>query len=110
VSNQLTQFCRAFGASAGAKGHAATRVAVWNPARVLDRIAGELDAELEDLAAARAAGKRREARDVAVVVGILVDKAQALADRFPDHGGHLDAEASVERIRQLLDVIEYRRR
>jgi hypothetical protein len=80
---------------------------LWNPHRVLGRILVELGAELDDLAAARAEGKRREARDTAVVVGILVDKAQALAERAGADRPTDPADAA-EHIRQVLDVIQAR--
>jgi hypothetical protein len=98
--------------SVGAHGHAAKEpVAVrppWNPRQVLGRILAELGAELDDLAAARAQGKRREARDVAVVVGILVDKADRLADRV-GMGDHTpDPQEAAEHIRAMLDAIQQR--
>jgi hypothetical protein len=97
--------------SAGTSGHAAKETVaarpLWNPHRVLGRILVELGAELDDLAAARAEGKRREARDTAVVVGILVDKAQALAERAGADRPTDPADAA-EHIRQVLDAIQAR--
>jgi hypothetical protein len=99
--------------AAGASGHAAKEpMAVrplWNPHRVLGRVLAELDAELDDLAAARAQGKRREARDTAVTIGILIDKADRLAERM-GADRPTDPEDAAEHIRQMLDAIQERTR
>jgi hypothetical protein len=95
------------GRAAAAGKSAAT---AWQPARVLGRLAAEVDATLDDLAALRAGRRYRDARDVAVQVGILVDKAVALAKQTGTSGGRLDPAASVARIHELLDGIEGRRR
>jgi hypothetical protein len=79
----------------------------WQPHAVLERLTGELWAELDDLARWRAAGRPREARDTAVVCGILADKCQDLAKQIgasDDQG----ADASVASITAVLDAIERR--
>jgi hypothetical protein len=83
-------------------------VGSWQPRLALDRLAGELWAQLDTLAELRAAGKAREARDTAVVVGILVQRAAELAKLTGADRG-LDPAASVQRIHGLLDSIERRR-
>lgn len=93
--------------SAQARGGPAKRVGPgWQPRRVLDRLAWELWAELDTLAAAREAGKPREVREAAVVVGILVDKCSDLAkqtgaDRY---GGHPSPEEVRDRLHELADA------
>jgi hypothetical protein len=82
----------------------------WQPWLLLERLAGELWAELDELASLRARGKARDARDVAVVVGILVQRGAELAKvTGHEHGGHPDPAAAVQRIRSILDAIEQRR-
>jgi hypothetical protein len=81
----------------------------WQPQRVLDRLAWELWAELDTLAGYREARKPREARDSAVQVGILVDKAMALAKQAGlEHGGQHDPETAVGRLHEMLDALQER--
>jgi hypothetical protein len=79
----------------------------WQPHRLLQRLTVELWAQLDALAAAREAGKARDARDLAVVVGVLTDKALVLAKQTGSQGGQ-DAATSVARIRELVDGITTR--
>jgi hypothetical protein len=79
----------------------------WQPHRLLQRLTVELWAQLDALAAAREAGKARDARDLAVVVGVLTDKALVLAKQTGSQGGQ-DAATSVARIRELVDGITAR--
>lgn len=80
----------------------------WQPYAVLDRLAAELWHTLDDLDRWRSAGKARDARDTAVVAGVLVDKCQGLAKQIGHEGGGLDADASLAGIMATLDAIERR--
>jgi hypothetical protein len=79
----------------------------WQPHRLLQRLTVELWAQLDALAAAREAHKARDARDLAVVVGVLTDKALVLAKQTGSQGGQ-DAATSVARLRELVDGITAR--
>jgi hypothetical protein len=76
----------------------------WQPRLLLERLCAELWAELDTLAALRERGKAREARDTAVVVGILVDKAAGLAKQTGASGGQLDQAATLARLRELAQA------
>ena len=94
---------RADGAVAKAVG------AGWQPRLLLSRLTAEVWIQLDTLAELRAAGKARDARETAVTLGILVDKAAALAKQTGADRMHPDPATSVARIHELLDGIEQRR-
>jgi hypothetical protein len=76
---------------------------------VLSRLAAELWEVLDDLAVARQAGKARDARDLGVLVGILVDKATELAKANGYDGGRPNPTEAAAHIHAMLDGIEERR-
>jgi hypothetical protein len=95
---------------AGADGGVAKAVrAGWQPRLLLSRLTAEVWIQLDTLAELRAAGKARDARETAVTLGILVDKAVALAKQTGADRMHPDPATSVARIHELLDGIEQRR-
>jgi hypothetical protein len=76
----------------------------WQPRLLLERLTVELWAELDALAGLRAQGKTHAARDTAVVVGILTDKAGELAKQAGASGGQLDQAATLSRLRELAQA------
>lgn len=80
----------------------------WQPRLLLERLSAELWAELDTLEALRDHGKARDARDVAIVVGILCDKAAALAKQTGVASSRPDPAEARDRMRQIAATLRQR--
>jgi hypothetical protein len=75
--------------------------------RLAMRLREELWAQLDQLRAYREGRRPRDAKDTAVVVGILLDKLLIL-ERPGEGAGPVSAEVAIARIGELIDVAEQR--
>jgi hypothetical protein len=78
----------------------------YQPARLLERVTAELWAQLDTLAKLREAGRARDSRETAVVVGILIQRAAELAKQAGMDRGQLDPAVALARLDALMDSIE----
>jgi hypothetical protein len=76
--------------------------------RLAMRLREELWAQLDQLRAYREGRRARDARDTAIVVGILTDKLLLLERPGDGSGGLVDPATAVARIGELIDVAEQR--